>query len=123
MITDNWVGTGTTAFNLYITTASTDGINFGECYQSNGTGTQTGGACPIYEYISTPTDPTSFAAFNVDVSVSNVAGGGVAGNGNTTANLYVQYEYNSAAPEPATLGLMGGALLGFGLFARKISRR
>ena len=53
------------------------------------------------------------------VSALAGTGGGVSASGNVNADLFVQYDYSSGVPEPATLGLMGAALLGLGVFARK----
>ncbi len=56
-------------------------------------------------------------SFNVAVS-SAVTSGSVQ---TSTGDVIVEYDYtlNSATPEPATLGLVGGALVGLGLIARK----
>jgi hypothetical protein len=64
--------------------------------------------------------PTTFGAVVLNVTAAAGTGGGVAaGNGGDSADLYIQYEYSSTTPEPATLSLIGGALLGLGVFARK----
>jgi hypothetical protein len=62
---------------------------------------------------------TSFGVVSVTVSAAPGALGGVGAAGNDSARLSIQYEYASLTPEPATLSLIGGALLGLGLFARK----
>ena len=81
------------------------------------TGAFTGQTCDIF--VDTPEHVTG--AFGVEVlSVQALpTAGGVAPTGNTNANLAIQFEYTSNAPEPATLSLIGGALLGLGVFARK----
>jgi hypothetical protein len=114
-VLDTWTGLGTVAFNVVITTPSTDGVNFTECYAGSPSN-----LCPIYEYFPQTGTPTSFGAFSVTVSAAAGALGGVGSLGSDSANLYVQYEYAPTAPEPATLSLMGGALLGLALFGRKL---
>lgn len=118
-VIDSWASSTTgVVFNAQITTASSDGINFNEC---QGTGGSASGVCPIV--LSFPqSNLTSFGNIVVTVSAVAGAGGGVATTGSDSANLYIQYEYSPVAPEPTTLGLMGGALLGLGLLAKKVRR-
>jgi hypothetical protein len=60
----------------------------------------------------------------VTVNVAALGGnGGLDVAGSASARLFIQYDYSSNAPEPATMGLMGGALLGLALFGKKLSRR
>jgi hypothetical protein len=121
VITDTWTYiSGPIAF-----VTSTDSViassdhAFAACLGN--TGAFTGQTCDIF--VDTPENVTG--AFGVEVvSVQAVpTSGGVAATGNTNANLSIQYEYSSNAPEPATLSLMGGALLGLGLFGKKLFRR
>jgi hypothetical protein len=85
------------------------------------TGAFTGQTCDIF--VDTSENVTG--PFGVEViSVQALpTSGGVAPTGNTNANLAIQFEYSSNIPEPATLSLMGGALLGLGLFGKKLFRR
>jgi hypothetical protein len=119
-VLDTWASTTVgVAFTQSIVTASSDGINFNEC--SATAGMQTSGVCPIIlSFLES--NLTSFGALTVTVSATPDPGG-VSAVGSDSANLYVQYEYAPIAPEPATLSLMGGALLGLGLFGKKLFRR
>ena len=120
-VIDAWASASTgTVFTQQITTGSSDGINFNECSATGGM--QTSGVCPIIESFL-ESSLTSFGAVVATVSATAGANGGVSGVGSDSANLYIQYEYAPTTPEPATLSLMGGALLGLGLFGRKLSRR
>jgi hypothetical protein len=57
---------------------------------------------------------TTFLGVSVSAPV-NVTGGVAS----TTGALFAQITYTSAAPEPATLSLMGSALVGLGFLARR----
>jgi hypothetical protein len=39
--------------------------------------------------------------------------------GGDSASMYIQYNYGTGVPEPATMSLIGGALLGLGMFGFK----
>jgi hypothetical protein len=56
----------------------------------------------------------TFAGVNISAPVS-ITGGVIS----TTGDVFAQVTYSSAAPEPATLGLTGMALLGVGFLARR----
>jgi hypothetical protein len=58
------------------------------------------------------------AGFNVTINSLVTAGGPV---GSSTGQVVINYETKpfSDAPEPATLGMMGSALLGLGFFGRR----
>ena len=61
----------------------------------------------------------TLASFTIGDVSSVVSGGPVA---SSTANVFLQYTptaITSGTPEPATLGLMGSALLGLGFLARR----
>ncbi len=61
----------------------------------------------------------TFAGTSFTVAVSSAVTSGSVQT--STGDVIVEYDYsvNSATPEPATLGLVGSALLGLGLLARK----
>lgn len=62
--------------------------------------------------------PTSFTTFNPTLIVGPISG---TLNGNTTIQGFVDSGFGPAAavPEPATLGLVGAALIGLGMLGRK----
>jgi hypothetical protein len=96
--------------------ASTDGINFNECTGNSGPFV---GTCPaILSFSESIAAGGSSPVITVTVSDAAV-NGGVSSVGNANANLYINFDESSAAPEPATFGLIGGALLGLGLLGRK----
>ncbi len=94
------------------------GTSFDTCSGVSGPGI---GACPI---ILSATGLNiggggSYNAVTFTVSAAAVGADGVAPTGSDSATLYVQYDESSGVPEPATLSLIGGALLGLGVFGRK----
>jgi PEP-CTERM motif len=56
------------------------------------------------------------SAFGVTINSLVTAGGPV---GSSTGQVVINYETGPATPEPATLGLMGTALLGLSFFGRR----
>lgn len=96
--------------------ASSDGINFDECTGISGPYV---GNCPaILHFAENVAAGSSFNNVVITVSAAAVSGG-VSSVGSDSANLYIQFDESSGTPEPATLVLIGGGLLGLGVFARK----
>jgi hypothetical protein len=65
---------------------------------------------------------TNLSTYEVNgYSVGTVAGAGSALStaGSLNANAYMIFDESPLTPEPATLTLIGGALLGLGIFGRK----
>jgi hypothetical protein len=81
------------------------------------------GTCPTFLDFAQTGTQTSFGAVKLTVVATAGTLGGVGLNGGDSADLYIQYEYSSVVPEPATLGLMGMALLGLVFGSKKLSRR
>jgi hypothetical protein len=100
---------------------STDGVSFGSCYTVAGSIIAT---CPsiLGTYAENVLSGGTFNQVTVNVAATAPVGG-LDSAGSASARLYVQYDYSSNAPEPATLSLMGGALLGLGLLGKKLFRR
>ena len=102
--------------------ANAGGTSFNPCYVTSAA--QTGDTCgPTTLTFSEPSIASSFNAVSVTVSAAP-EGVFQAGVGGDSASLWIQYNYSSGLPEPATFGLLGGALLGLGIFgSKKFSRR
>jgi hypothetical protein len=106
-----------------LTLNSTTGVSFDQC--SAASGPYYPASCPVYvDEFPGVVGVGSFGPVSFTVSAAAGAGGGVSPSGNDNAYLFVTYDYTSGAPEPTTLVLMGGALLGLGVFgSKKLSRR
>jgi hypothetical protein len=82
----------------------------------------TGGNLPVCDATATFADPVAAGGtvasivFTVSAAAIN---GGVSSIGSDSASLYIQFDEAAPAPEPATLTLVGGSLIGLGLIARK----
>jgi hypothetical protein len=94
------------------------GTTFGSCQGSGINAT-----CPTFFSVAEHVASLgSFGPFQVGVSAAPE--GVFLSDGGDSAHLYIQYDYSSNVPEPATFGLIGGVLLGLGLFgSKKFSRR
>jgi len=122
-IVETWNSLAGVSFGTGVITISAPGpTSFNQCGGTGGT--FTGLSCDVVlSFTENVAAGSGFGPVTAQVSAAAGAGGGVAGNGGDSANLFIQYEYASGVPEPATLSLMGGALLGLGVFARKLARR
>jgi hypothetical protein len=61
--------------------------------------------------------PGQLASFGITYDVTQTSANGSIGA--STGSILVTYNYDTVVPEPATAGLLGGALLGLGLIARR----
>jgi hypothetical protein len=119
----NWVWTvvsgvpGGTQTNVE---TSTNGYSFNNC---SGSGINNTCGPSDLNYSESVTAGNTFNAVSFLVSAYPSSPLELVSNGGDSAEMYVQYNYTSGVPEPATLGLMGVALLGLGVFARKRSTR
>jgi len=98
--------------------ASKDQMNSGAVIPPNGVSvvdTQTPGTMTM---LGTPTGETQFIGPYL-LGTVNTSSVGVIPAGKTITSYEQDFFEGSAAPEPATFGLIGGALLGLGLLGRK----
>ena len=98
------------------------GFSFGSCTTING------GDLPCDSnviYGLTVAGGTSTGAFVFTVSSMAVGGDGVGPTGNTNAQMGIDFEYtfNNPIPEPMSMLLTGGGLLGLGLAASKLRKK
>jgi len=111
-----WTWTETDALGLGL--SSTDSVTSPTGLSFNTCGTTTG-VLVCGADISVPFGGTTVPTVTMSVSAAAV-NGGVGVNGSDSAELYIDYTYtNTVTPEPATLSLVGAALLGLGMIARK----
>jgi hypothetical protein len=110
-------GVGVAFAQEVISINSTNGIDWDLCQGKSGPFV---GVCPVY-LVNLTENVLQGGAIPTITALAQAGGAVPASNGNITADLYIQYDYtsNGTIPEPATLSLMGGALLGLGVFARK----
>jgi hypothetical protein len=99
-----------------------DSATFGPCSALPGSITTT---CPSFlgPYPQNLTGVT-FNAVTIQVSATSGGAGLAPAGGDVSARLFIQYDVTpqvvvEAVPEPITLSLVGGGLVGFGLLARK----
>jgi hypothetical protein len=123
---DTWTNVGGSFISLpgtwTVTSTSTDGVTFGTC-ATTGTGAP-GGGCPAVYSVSPGTlgGTTGFTTGSIVLSDTLTQGGaGInSGQGFVDANLsYTYTESQTGVPEPATMGLVGLAVLGLGAMVRK----
>jgi hypothetical protein len=96
---------------------STDGGSFNACSGSGWNNT-----CTPTQLHYTESVAAGGTFSNTSIQVSAVAlgtDGGLDTGGNDSVRLRIQYDYTSDVPEPATLSLIGGALLGLGTLGFK----
>ena len=100
-----------------LTLTSLGGVSFDQCSAVSG---PVAGSCPIFYNVSPGiVGVGTYGPVTLTVSALAGGGGGVSASGNVNADLFVSYTESSGIPEPATFSLLGGALLGLGVFARK----
>jgi hypothetical protein len=110
-------------FTTTINQESSTGFSFGNCTTING------GDLPCDA--TTQFGDTVLGGFStglIGFTISSAAGGGDSGvgpTGNTSAQLAIEFDYfpNAVTPEPMTMMLVGGGLLGVGLVASKLRKR
>src|ERR1035437_621212 len=98
---------------------SPDGLTFGSCTAVSGSIVNT---CPsVLSYVANVAAGENFNAVSVKVSAAATSGGLDSG-GSDSARLAIQYDYTpiqTGTPEPATIAMLGSALIGLGLIGRK----
>ena len=120
----NLVVEGTPIVGTQVNTeTSTAGATFDACAITTAYVAGDGCGPTQLHYAENLSSGTFTASVNVAASVLS-GDGGVDTGGNDSVRLKVQFDYSSIAPEPATMSLIGIALLGLGVFgSKKLSRR
>ena len=120
-----WNYTGGLALSPGVTTTvnqeSSTGLSFGSCTTNSGN-LQPCDGIANFNLLSAIVGPGSTGPFTFTVSSAAFgSGGGVNPGGNTSASLALSFTYANSAgtPEPMTMMLVGGGLLGVGLLASK----
>jgi hypothetical protein len=114
----SWTWTETDSLGLGLSTVANEtsdagGDSFASCTNSPGPLSCDNDISVSYTgSIPTVTLTVSAAAVN----------GGVGSDGNDSASLWIDYTYSNGVPEPATLSLVGAALFGLGMIARKLRK-
>ena len=123
----SWVWTAVSGFPTAVngttqtnTETSTSGFTFNSC---TGVGIST--TCGPTDLIFSESlgSGNTFNAVVMTVSALPSTPPELLSNGGDSAEMYITPTFSSNAPEPVTLSLMGGALLGLALFGKKLSRR
>jgi hypothetical protein len=71
------------------------------------------------------TTPSTFAAIEAGGTIGNaaVSGGTLDVNGHADAAVYISIDYSNSVPEPMSMMLVGGGLLGLGLLTSKLRKK
>lgn len=117
----SYTDTVTGSFNAQTYTPSAtspyDPLTTGSCSTAAGTFSNViSGGCA--------SNPSAYLGADTTFTAATVSGSGsgLQANGSIGAAAYIFYDYSTpstGAPEPATLGLCGAALIGLGVFGRK----